>query len=96
MKVAKCNEKLQRKFLWSGIGEEHKFHLVNWAQNCEPVRFGGLHVRNLRRFNQALLGNWLCSYGIKREHLRRRILRLSMGMIGGGGAMLILWWAPMV
>jgi hypothetical protein len=24
-------EKLQRDFLWGGIGDEFKFHLVNWS-----------------------------------------------------------------
>jgi hypothetical protein len=28
--VAKRPERLQREFLWSGKGDEAKFHLVNW------------------------------------------------------------------
>jgi hypothetical protein len=30
--VAKHIEKLQQQFLWGGIGEEFKFHLVNWMK----------------------------------------------------------------
>ena len=29
VKVAKRMEKLQRDFLWTGIGDDHKIHLVN-------------------------------------------------------------------
>jgi hypothetical protein len=28
--VAKKLERLQREFLWSGMGDETKLHLVNW------------------------------------------------------------------
>ena len=41
------------------MGEEFKFHLDNWKQVCKPVRYGGLGIRNLFLFNQALLGKWL-------------------------------------
>lgn len=51
VEVAKHTKKLQRDFLWSGIGKESKFHPVNWAQICEPIQNGGLGRRNLRRFN---------------------------------------------
>ena len=30
LSVAKCIEKISRDFLWGGIGEEFKYHLVNW------------------------------------------------------------------
>ena len=43
-------EKLRRDFLWSGLGEESKIHLVKWTKIC-----GGLAIRTLKRFNQAFL-----------------------------------------
>ena len=33
-------EKLQRNFLWGGIGDEPKFHLVKWATVCSPIASG--------------------------------------------------------
>ena len=57
--VANRIERLQREFLWQGSSEEFKFHLVNWNQICAPIRYGGLAIRSLLTFNQALLGKWL-------------------------------------
>jgi hypothetical protein len=59
MSAAKRPEKVQRDFLWGGIGDEPKLHLVNWNQVCHPVRVGSLSIRNVHKFNQALLGKWL-------------------------------------
>jgi hypothetical protein len=33
--------KLQRDFLWGGIKEEFKFHLVNWSTICSSMQYGG-------------------------------------------------------
>jgi hypothetical protein len=57
--VAKRIEKIQWDFLWGGMNDEAKFHLVEWEKVCFPIDEGGLEIRNLRRFNQALLGKWL-------------------------------------
>jgi hypothetical protein len=56
--VANRIEKLQRDFLWEGIGKEFKYHLVNGAKICYMISEGGLGIRNLRVFNGALLGKW--------------------------------------
>jgi hypothetical protein len=34
MGVANRLDKLQRDFLWGSIGDEFKFHLVNWSTIC--------------------------------------------------------------
>jgi hypothetical protein len=39
--VANRLEKLQRDFLWEGIGDKFKFHLVNWSTNCSSKVSGG-------------------------------------------------------
>lgn len=52
-------EKLIHAFLWSGIGEEVKFHLVGWNKFCSPTFNGCLVVRNLGVFNKVSLGKWL-------------------------------------
>jgi hypothetical protein len=57
--VANCIEKFYRDFLWDGLGDEFKFHLVNWSKVCSPIFEGGLGIQNLRTFNRVLLGKWL-------------------------------------
>jgi hypothetical protein len=57
--VAKCLEKIQRDFLWGGMNDDFKYHLVEWDKVCTLIDEEGLGIRNIRRFNQALLGKWL-------------------------------------
>ena len=78
-------ERLRTNFLWGGIDESPKFLLVKRAQVCSPLQSSSLGIRNLRAFNQALLGKWLWRYGRESTHLWRRLLRLNMGMIGEVG-----------
>ena len=73
-KVAKRIEKLQRDFLWSGIGDDRKIHLVNWSKVCRPVKNGGLGIQCLRRFNYALLAKWLWRYGWENDAFWRRVI----------------------
>ena len=83
-KVANQLEKLQRDFLWCGMEEKPKFHLVNWSQICAPLSYGGLAVRDLRSFNKALLGKWLWRYGSEREALWRLVVETKYGSLWGG------------
>jgi len=56
--VSKANrlEAIQRKFLWGSFGSDFKFHLVRWNVVKQPISTGGLGMRDLRLFNEALLG----------------------------------------
>ena len=68
---------LQRNFLWGGLGDEPKFHLVNWSTVCTPLSSGGLGIRNLRTFNVALLGKWLCRFGQESDALWRQVIEVN-------------------
>jgi hypothetical protein len=72
--VAKRLERLQHEFLWSGMGDEAKFHLVNWHRICTPIKKGGLGVRNVIQFNQALLRKWMWRFVQEREALWRSVI----------------------
>jgi hypothetical protein len=82
--VANRLERLQRNFLWGGINEEKKFHLVKWSLVCSPVQNGGLGIRNLRSFNQALLGKWLWRFATERDALWRKVVEVKYGSMAGG------------
>jgi hypothetical protein len=77
-------EKIQRDFLWGGIGDEFKYHLIKWSQVCKSMKFGGLGVRNLVKFNQALMGKWLWRYATEREALWRKLVHIKYDSHMGG------------
>ena len=37
-------EQLQRNFLWGGLGDDSKRHLVNWSKVCSPIQSRGLAI----------------------------------------------------
>ena len=67
--VANKIEKMQRDFLWGGMWEESKSHLVG----CDKVRvlMAGLGIGKLTIFNKALFGKWLWHFGRERRNLRQ-------------------------
>jgi hypothetical protein len=77
--VAHRIEKLQRDFLWGGIGDEFKYHLVNWRIICAPIQQGGLGLRQIIPFNQALLGKWLWRFANERNAYWRHVIACKYG-----------------
>lgn len=57
-KVVEEITKLQRRFLWGGVGENNKIAWVKWETICLPKDKGGLGIKNLELFNIALLTKW--------------------------------------
>ena len=82
--VALQIDKIQRDFLWGGMREGKKFHLVNWSQVCQPLKMGGLGIWNLRLFNQALLGKWLWRFGNEENAFWRHLISAKYGNSFGG------------
>ena len=67
--VATRLESIQRNFLWGSFKGNFKYPLVAWDKVCLPVEMGGLGIRSVVSFNQALLGKWLWRYGHEVTHL---------------------------
>ena len=82
--VAARIEKLQQNFLWGGLGDGFKHHLVGWDTVCSPLAHGGLGVRKVEVFNKALLGKWLWKFGREETHLWRRVIAAKHGLDCGG------------
>jgi hypothetical protein len=57
-----------------GAINEFKLHLVYWSKICSLKQTGGLGIRNLIQFNQALLGKWLWRNTTNRELLWRLVV----------------------
>ena len=46
---------------------------------CLPVEMGGLGIRSVVSFNQALLGKWLWRYGHEVTHLWWQVISTKYG-----------------
>ena len=57
--VAAKIDRLQRDFLWSGVGKGKRDHLVSWDVVCNLKAKGGLGFGKISLRNLALLGKWL-------------------------------------
>ena len=55
--------------MWGGLDNEFKFHLVNW-KNVRTLHCGGLGIKSLLTFNQAILRKWLWMFAGERERER--------------------------
>ena len=77
--VANRLEAIQRKFLWGSFGSDFKFHLVNWKVVTQPILGGGLGVRDLRFFNEALLRKWLWRFLNEKGNLWREVVAVKYG-----------------
>ncbi|KAL4599613.1 hypothetical protein ACB092_11G138700 [Castanea dentata] len=75
---------IQRNFLWGSSEGGFKYPLMAWDKVCLPVEMGGLGLRKVVPFNQALLGKWLWRYGHEDTHLWRRVISTKYGEDQGG------------
>ncbi|KAJ9700981.1 hypothetical protein PVL29_006352 [Vitis rotundifolia] len=82
--VAAKIEKLQRDFLWSGVGEGKRDHLVRWDVVCKPKTIGGLGLGNISWRNLALLGKWLWRYPREGSALWHQVILSIYGSHSNG------------
>ncbi|RVW50733.1 putative ribonuclease H protein [Vitis vinifera] len=82
--VAAKIERLQRDFLWSGVGEGKRDHLVRWDIVCRPKTIGGLGLGNISWRNLALLGKWLWRYPREGSTLWHQVILSIYGSHSNG------------
>jgi hypothetical protein len=72
--------------IYYGEGEvkRSKYHLGSWSKVCMLISKGGLGIRNLFRFNQALLSKYLWRYGLERDAWWRVMVDSKYGSSWGG------------
>jgi len=58
--VSVCNQirSIQAKFLWGWGYDGRKIAWVKWKTICSPVENGGLGIKDISCFNDALLAKW--------------------------------------
>jgi len=58
--IVVCNQirRIQTKFLWGWGSEGRKIAWVKWKTICNPVEVGGLRIKDIECFNDALLTKW--------------------------------------
>ncbi|RVW46685.1 LINE-1 retrotransposable element ORF2 protein [Vitis vinifera] len=82
--VAAKIERMQRDFLWSGVGEGKRDHLVNWDVVCKPKSRGGLGFGKISIRNVALLGKWLWRYPREGSALWHQVILSIYGSHSNG------------
>ncbi|RVX22620.1 putative ribonuclease H protein [Vitis vinifera] len=82
--VAVRIERLQRDFLWSGVGEGKRDHLVSWDVVCKSKMKGGLGLGRISLRNSALLGKWLWRYPREGSALWHQVILSIYGSHSNG------------
>nr|KYP57258.1 Putative ribonuclease H protein At1g65750 family [Cajanus cajan] len=99
--VSKEIVSLQRNFLWGCKEDQRKICWISWDRVTLPKKMGGLGVKNIIRFNMALLAKWRWSLFHQNDSLWARVLYSRYG----GGTNLCaqsssrrdsLWWRDLV
>ncbi|GKV44307.1 hypothetical protein SLEP1_g51499 [Rubroshorea leprosula] len=93
-------DKIRKSFLWGGEGEGRKINWVKWEKVCKNKLCGGLGVREMRKFNLALMGKWWGRLARNEQGLWDKIIASKYGGSGGhwldwvrdGRGIGSLWW----
>ncbi|CAI0556305.1 unnamed protein product, partial [Linum tenue] len=70
-------EKSLRRFIWSGVQDKGRYHLVNW-QLCKALKKeGGLGILDMASMNSALLSKWLWKFATEKEAWWRKMISIK-------------------
>ena len=88
---------IQRNFLWGGGSEATKIAWVKWDTICLPKNKGELRIKDMSKFNEALLGKWGWDLANNQNQLWARVLMSKYGgwnalCYGRNSADFSPWW----
>lgn len=78
-KIENLLRSLQCNFLWGGTETSKRVAWVRWTELCKSKKEGGLGIKELGIFNQALLSKWVCRFLNEKESLWYRVIKSSFG-----------------
>ncbi|GKV36397.1 hypothetical protein SLEP1_g44538 [Rubroshorea leprosula] len=93
-------DKIRKIFLWGGGGDERKINWVKWEKICDKKEEGGLGVKDLRKFNLALMGKWWGRLAKIKEGLWKNVVKERYGegenhwldWVKGNRGVGSIWW----
>ncbi|CAL8989771.1 unnamed protein product [Prunus brigantina] len=77
-------EKLMRSFLWEGVEEGKRDHLVKWERVANSKDEGGLGVGSLKEKNEALRTKWLWRFPMEPNSLWATVVKSKYGSATNG------------
>jgi hypothetical protein len=57
--IHKAMDGIRSRFYWRGVGEDFKYHMINWQAVWRPKDFGGLGLISSWVFNECLRVKWI-------------------------------------
>jgi len=83
--------RIQREFLWGGVGGGKKISWVKWESVCHQKRNGGLGVKDLQLMNISLLAKWRWRWLDGVRALWKRVIQSKYGARNAS-----LWWKELL
>lgn len=78
-------DRIWRNFLWEGLDDKKKLHLMKWENVIKPIVAGGLGLGILEIKNWAVLLEWWWSLGKREKACGGGLLLLNMARMSGVG-----------
>lgn len=88
--VVKSCHRLMKKNLWGGSEDRAKIVWVSWEKICMAKEEGGLGIRDVGKFNLALLGKWRWRLLRERDNLWCKVIRTKYLTYNSSKAS--IWW----